>query len=150
MNAFNIASIDEPSAHVDAEIKNLLREFNQSANPELWAKFDDPQHGPRPLCVTAHDPNGDLIGGLLATTSMAWLRIDIMAVREGYRRQGLGKQLLAAAEAQAARRGCQYSFLDTMDYQAPEFYRKCKYVVVGTIRDWDSHGHAKYFFTKTL
>lgn len=136
-------------AEVEA-IKALLREYNRAANPELWAKFDASQAEPQNLHVAGYSVAGELIGGLLATTALSWLKINIMAVREDYRGQGLGAQLLQTAEQEAIRRDCQYSFLDTMDYQAPEFYRKCGYIIAGTIADWDSHGHTKYFFTKSL
>ena len=37
-----------------------------------------------------------------------------------------------------------------MSYQAPEFYERLGYHVVGRIPDWDSHGHDKLYFTKDL
>ena len=134
----------------DAQIKTLLREHNQAANPELWAKFETSEADPQNLHVVSYTLTGELIGGLLATTSLAWLKIDIMAVDEAYRGRGLGSQLLQAAEQEAIRRGCKYSFLDTMDYQAPQFYRQNGYTEAGSIADWDSHGHVKFYFTKAL
>ena len=131
-------------------INNILRVYNRTSNSELWAKFDDPSYDPMPLNIVAFNATKELVGGLLATTSMSWLKIDIMAVREDDRHQGVGTSMLKVAEAEARRRDCKYSFIDTMDYQSPEFYRKCGYDVAGTIADWDSHGHTKYYFTKTL
>ena len=131
-------------------VKATLRSHNQNANPELWKKFDDPQFDASPLFVVAHDDNGVLVGGMFAETSMAWLKIAIMAVVEQYRRNGIGRMLIEVAEREAQSRGCKYSFLDTMSYQAPDFYRRCGYQEVGNIPDWDSHGHTKYFFTKQL
>ena len=128
----------------------MLRDYNHAANPELWAKFDDPSHDPKPLHIVARNDTGELVGGLFAATSMSWLKVDIMAVREDHRRRGVGALMLHAAEAEARRRGCKYCFLDTMDYQAPEFYRRCGYDVVGSIADWDSHNHTKFYFTKQL
>jgi ribosomal protein S18 acetylase RimI-like enzyme len=74
----------------------------------------------------------------------------VVSVAADSRRRGLGVRLVALAESEAIRRGCKYSFADTMDYQAPEFYRKLKYNAAGRIEDWDSHGHAKFFFVKKL
>lgn len=142
--------VDELSAEQLEVINGSLRVYNQTANPELWAKFDDPSHDPKPLQVAARDDANEIVGGLLATTSMSWLKVDIMSVREGHRRQGIGVSMLNAAEAEALLRGCKYGFLDTMGYQAPDFYRACGYDVAGSIPDWDSHGHTKFFFTKQL
>jgi len=90
------------------------------------------------------------VGGLMAETQFKWLKVLLMAVAEGHRGRGVGRGLLAIAEREASARGCEYAFLDTMEYQAPGFYQKLGYVVAGRLEDWDSHGHAKFFFTKRL
>ena len=147
---FSTEIVDDLPAEQLEVINSYLRIHNQTANPELWAKFDDPRHDPKPLHVVARDDTNEIVGGLIAATCMSWLKVEIMAVREGHRRQGIGALILNAAEAEARLRGCKYAFLDTMDYQAPDFYRTCGYEVMGSISDWDSHGHTKFYFTKQL
>jgi hypothetical protein len=44
----------------------------------------------------------------------------------------------------------QFAYVDTFDYQAPDFYRKVGFEVSGRLDNWDSHGHAKIFLTKQL
>jgi ribosomal protein S18 acetylase RimI-like enzyme len=66
------------------------------------------------------------------------------------RGRGIGSELLRVAEHEAVRRGCLYAYVDTMDYQSPDFYRGAGYTLVGQLDDWDSHGHAKLLFTKRL
>lgn len=149
-STFTLAESASVSPSEEAAVKRILREFNHTANAELWAKFDQPQYSPQPLCIVAHDQDREVAGGLFASMSMSWLKVEIMAVREDSRRCGLGSSMLKAAEQAAKQRHCKYAFLDTMDYQAPDFYRENDYVVAGKIDDWDSHGHTKYFFTKTL
>jgi ribosomal protein S18 acetylase RimI-like enzyme len=127
-----------------------LRSFNRAANPELRAKCDDPANDAVPLSVIAYDAEGAVAGGLFGETQFSWFKLSIMAIRADLRGQGFGRELVARAEAEARRRGCRYVFLDTMSYQAPGFYERLGYRVTGRIEDWDSHGHAKYFFTKTL
>ena len=51
---------------------------------------------------------------------------------------------------QATARGCKYAYVDTMDYQAPDFYRAHGFAIVGEIPDWDSHGHKKFYLSKCL
>ena len=149
-HVFSAEIIDEPPAEKVEVINSLLRSHNLSANPDWWAKLDDPKHKSKPLHVVVHNGANEVVGGLLAETSMSWLKIEIMAVREDHRRQGLGTLMLEAAEREARRRGCKYGFTDTMDYQAPEFYQRNGYKVAGTIPDWDSHDHTKFYFTKQL
>jgi ribosomal protein S18 acetylase RimI-like enzyme len=84
----------------------------------------------------------------MGETQFKWLKVAIVAVSPQYRVQGVGRMLVAEAERIAGSRGCSYSFLDTMAYQAPDFYLKCGYALIGRIPDWDSNGHAKCFFTK--
>ena len=141
---------NEPS-DADVEVVNgLLRNFNKKENAEFWRKITDPTHKSQPLHIFVYESGRAIIGGLLGETSLSWLKIRVMAVDEPFRRQGLGTKLSVAAESEAVRRGCKYSFLDTMQYQAPEFYQRLGYKVAGSIPDWDSHGHAKYFMTKKL
>jgi N-acetylglutamate synthase-like GNAT family acetyltransferase len=74
-----------------------------------------------------------------------------MAVREDIRRRGLGAELIEMAESEAVHRGCKHAFVDTMDYQAPNFfYIKLGYCVVCQLDYWDSHGHSKFHLRKRL
>jgi ribosomal protein S18 acetylase RimI-like enzyme len=63
---------------------------------------------------------------------------------------GIGQRLIPMAEAEAALRVCTSIFVDTMSYQAPDFYKRLGYGQLGFFRDWDSHGHDKYFFVNQL
>lgn len=127
-----------------------LRDFNRAANPDWWSAMDRPENESQPLQIAAYDSENRLLGGLLASTQMSWLKIDIMAVRDDRRRSGVGRELVLSAEAEAKSRGCRYAFVDTMSYQASDFYRKCGYTLCGEIPDWDSHGHTKHYFRKNL
>jgi len=130
-------------------VRQWLREFNWSVNPDFMEKFHQAEHEARPLVILA-SASGETIGGLFAETQLSWLRISIMAVSPGHRSQGIGSRMLAEAEQEALRRHCQYSYVDTMEYQAPGFYLAHGYELAGILPDWDSHGHAKKFFIKHL
>jgi len=53
------------------------------------------------------------------------------------------------AEVEARKRGARYAYLDTFDFQAPEFYKKYGYEVFGVLEDFPS-GHTRYFMKKQL
>jgi GNAT superfamily N-acetyltransferase len=127
-----------------------LRNFNLERNRTFWELRERAEHKARPLFVMAIDAERAVIGGLIGSSEFHWMKIDIMAVRAPFRRRGIGRLLVAAAEKEALARNCKYVFVDTMSYQAPEFYEKLGYQVAGSLQDWDSHGHTKFFMTKTL
>jgi ribosomal protein S18 acetylase RimI-like enzyme len=143
-----IDSSADPEAGA-ALVKKWLREFNLTANGPFMEKLAQPEFAAQDLALTAQTGSA-IVGGLLGETQLAWLRISIMAVDPAYRSRGKGSALLDRAERVAVERGCRYAFVDTMEYQAPDFYRRCGYSVAGQIPDWDSHGHAKFYFTKRL
>ena len=75
--------------------------------------------------------------------------IDILWVHEDYRKQGIRSKLLSMAEQEAIRRGCHHVHLDTMSWQAPKFYQKHGYEVIGILPDIPK-GYQKYLLQKNL
>ncbi|HEY1064779.1 MAG TPA: GNAT family N-acetyltransferase [Pirellulales bacterium] len=130
-------------------VRGWLRDHNRRTNPRFMELLERPEHERRPLTILAWSGE-EVVGGIFADTQLKWLRIDLMAVAPERRNQGVGTGLLKAAEEEAVARGCQYAFVDTMDYQAPRFYLAHGFEVVGRVADWDSDGHEKLYFCKSL
>lgn len=130
-------------------VRQWLREHNWAVNPAFMTLLHEPRHDARPLILLAHFDDG-VIGGLFAETQISWLRISIMSVHPEWRSKGIGSALLAEAENVAVERGCKHAYVDTMEYQAPQFYLSHGFQIVGQIPDWDSHGHSKMYFSKSL
>jgi ribosomal protein S18 acetylase RimI-like enzyme len=105
--------------------------------------------GHTPLNLVEYNENGQIIGGILGGTYWGWMYIDILWVNEHYRRRGLGSKLLSEAEKEAVRRGCHHVHLDTMSWQAPDFYIKHGYEVIGVLPDIPN-GNQKYLLMKAL
>ena len=125
------------------EIK-YVREALDQFNNECVGK-----DGHMPLNIVEYDENGNTIGGLLGGTYWGWMYVDILWVHEKHRHMGIGSNLLRAAEKEAIRRGCHHVHLDTMSWQAPEFYIKHGYEVIGVLPDIPS-GNQKYLLMKVL
>ncbi len=131
---------DHPTAEEAALVRTGLTAFNDSAaGPDHHA----------PLEFVEYGRDGKVIAGLLGGTYWGWLYVDILWVDEAHRRQGLGSKLLRAAEDEAKRRGCHHVHLDTMSWQAPEFYQKHGYTVIGELPDIPA-GNSKLLLMKEL
>lgn len=93
--------------------------------------------------------DGALVGTLIGSTNISWLHVSLLAVNPSERKGGIGGTLLQRAEALGRERGCIGAWLDTYDFQAPEFYPRFGYAEVGRIQDMPP-GHSRYFFSKRL
>lgn len=94
------------------------------------------------------DKKGNIIAGILSKM-YCWkcLYIDVLWVKEDYRKDGLGSMLLKEIENLAREKGCHLIHLDTFDFQAKDFYIKHGYEVFGTL-DECPEGHKRYFLKK--
>jgi len=86
-----------------------------------------------PLTVIARDENGKLIGGVDGRTIYKNFLINVVWVDDQTRGTGLGHKLMALAEAEAKQRGCLVAQVDTLSIQAPVFYEKQGFEIIGTV-----------------
>jgi GNAT superfamily N-acetyltransferase len=131
---------DQPRPEDVALLADRLHQYNaaMTGNDGRW------------LAIFVRDDAGGIVGGLHGWT---WGRtgfVGTLWVREDLRRQGLGARLLAAAEREAARRGCREMQLDTNSYQAPGFYRRLGYAEIGQLPGWPRSSDTRVFFRKPL
>lgn len=129
-----------PADHEIQYIRDALARFNEKNVGE---------DGHTPLSIVTYDDNGKIIGGIVGGTYWGWMYVDILWVHEHHRGRGIGSSLLQRAEEEAIRRGCHHVHLDTMSWQAPVFYRKRGYEVVGILPDIPN-GNQKYLLMKAL
>ncbi len=125
------------------EIKYIREALNQFNNERVG------EDGHTPLNIVEYDTNGNIIGGILGGTYWGWMYVDILWVHEKHRYKGIGSKLLREAEKEATCRGCHHVHLDTMSWQAPEFYQKHGYEVIGILPDIPN-GNQKYLLMKAL
>jgi ribosomal protein S18 acetylase RimI-like enzyme len=136
-----IAVIKSPSAEDVSAVQNGA----------LWA-YNVAQTGDdnlQRLVIHVHSGTGEMIGGLVGTYVWGWLHIESVILAESFRHQGIGTQLLKAAEEDAWQRGFYNIHLETMSFQARPFYERLGYEVFGVLPDYPP-GHQQYFMRKTL
>ncbi|MNI22581.1 GNAT family N-acetyltransferase [Pseudomonas sp. ACN5] len=129
-----------PSTEEREAILVPLRTYNasKSASPP-------PEH----IALLIRDDNDEIVGGVYARLFYQWLFIDLLAVPEQARGQGMGTRLMQMAEDLAREKECVGLWLETFEFQAPEFYKKCGYSEIGHIADYPP-GHKHFFFQKRL
>ena len=130
----------EPSKKELDFVREALMQFNNGVAGE---------DGHCPLNLVEYDADGNIIAGLLGGTYWGWMYVDILWVHESHRGKGIGSRLLLVAEREAVRRGCHHVHLDTMSWQAPVFYQKHGYEIIGVLPDIPS-GNQKYLLMKAL
>lgn len=89
----------------------------------------------RLLAIILRDDDGRIVAGLHGWTWGRSCEVRTLWVHERWRGQRLGTGLLEAAELEACERGAVQLVLSTHDFQAPEFYRRLGFDVVGRVED---------------
>ena len=119
--------IENPGITAVNEIRDRLKAYNN----QFWEVTDKPQYS-----LTVNE-DGCLVGGLVFSVFGDWLELEFLWVDQDFRgRGGVGKELLARAEAYAKDFGCKTAVVNTMSFQAKPFYEKNEYVLMYTQKNY--------------
>ena len=139
MGGWDVEIVDDVDDADVAELRDALHEYNFATTG---------YRDGRSLSCFLRD-EGRLVAGIDGFTWGGYARIDVLWVDGPHRGHGLGRALVAAAEAEARRRGCKSIVLDTHSFQAPDLYRALGYAEVGATQDTPV-GHSQLLFQKDL
>jgi len=126
-------------------------ESTRKAVLEPLIAFNDTKTGDsgyRPIAIAIEDDHGHAIGGLSGSTAYGWLFVELLAVPESLRGQGVGTELMRRAEAEAVARGCHSAWLDTFEFQARGFYERLGYSCFGELKNYPVG--SRFFMSKRL
>lgn len=101
-----------------------------------------------PIAFVAMD---DHIFAGAAVVDLFWgaLHVKYVYVEENYRHKGLGRLLMQKVFAFGLSNRCPFAFLETMSFQALEFYQKLGFVLEFT-RSGYSHNTSFHYLKKVL
>lgn len=110
------------------------------------------QNGLDPLQFFAffvRDEQSKIVGGCNGSTLHGGLYIDQLWVDASIRHQHYGTRLMQEAEKFGKEKGCTFATVNTMSWEAPEFYKKLGFEVE-FVRHGFMHGATFYFLRKAL
>ncbi len=131
---------DQPASHDLQFLEDQVNRYNMMQT----GAFDG-----RALAIFLRNEQQEIIAGISGYTWAGMCEIQFLWVRPDLRGQGYGGQLLQAAEQEAQERRCSIIILGTYSFQAPSFYQKHGYELVGCI-DQCPPNHTNYYLKKKL
>mgnify|MGYP003348807970 FL=1 len=99
----------------------------------------------------AFEINGNGINIGVCVCQLFWgnLHIKYLITRKGYKGQGIGRGLIEHALRYGKEQGCSFAFVETMNFQAPEFYQKLGFQIE-LKRDGYAGDSSFYYLRKDL
>ena len=125
-------------------IRKKVIEHNLSKLP------DEVKHPVKNISFVLRDEENRILGGITGTIFWYHLHIDFLWVDESLRGEGYGNELLAKIEDFARENNCKLILLDTFSFQAPKFYQKFGYEIVGIIKEHPTIENQQYYLSKRL
>jgi ribosomal protein S18 acetylase RimI-like enzyme len=101
------------------------------------------------LAISLRGPDGEVVGGAYGWTWGETCHVRYLFVPAQMRNQGHGTRMMRAIEREAVARRCRQIVLETHDFQAPDFYRRLGFAVVGVV-DGYPRGHQHLTMLKRL
>ncbi|HEY4400103.1 MAG TPA: GNAT family N-acetyltransferase [Lactobacillaceae bacterium] len=126
---------------LEQTLNTWLNEFNHNHD------FIQPNKYPVQFQI---EEGSKIIGGITGYIQGSAAYITLLAVDPDKRQTGIGRQLLFKFEEAVASKNVETISLSTYSFQAPQFYVKNDYVIVGTLKNTPRNGIDKIYLQKFL
>lgn len=97
-----------------------------------------------------YESEGVVLGRIVGFIHWDHLQIELFYVSNNTQGQGIGTKLLNHVESIAKQQNKSYIFLETMSFNAPKFYEKHGYEVVGKIVNSPMENQIRFFYKKDI
>jgi len=128
------------------EVGFVQHSLEQHNRTQTGGEYDEPGIE---VGLVLKNPQGSVVGGVTAVSQFRVLHLDALWVAKEYRAQGHGSRLVLQAEKIGFEKGCIAAQTQTFSFQAPGFYQKIGYQMLG-IYDGYPDGITEYTLMKRL
>lgn len=128
MPPFEFSITADPTPDGLDVLRSGMRRYELCRLPDLPDASED-----IPVTVFARNADQMVIGGVRGNIYWNGIEVELLWVDDGQRHRGVGRMLMARAEAFARERGAVISYLRTVD--ARPFYERIGYTVYGVLED---------------
>ncbi|GGH27165.1 GNAT family N-acetyltransferase [Paenibacillus segetis] len=123
-------------------VRNKMIEYNLMHFPDdLKGRYQE-------VNLFLVDEEDQVLGGIIGEICWNWLEIHYLFVEDEFRNCGYGKKLMSEALTIARDKECEFVKVDTLSFQALDFYKKQGFEVFGVIENAGRHTH--YYLKKDL
>ncbi|TFG06929.1 GNAT family N-acetyltransferase [Candidatus Thorarchaeota archaeon] len=135
--------IDDPS---NGDIERVYTSVEDDKRRQTHGEYNKPGIE---INLVLRDSQGNVQGGVIASTVFRVMHLEVLWVAEQHRRQGYGAQLVLGAEQIGLENGCLASQTWTFSFQGPNFYPAIGYEPIG-VYDGYPNGITEHAFIKRL
>jgi len=128
MMANTIAGVTISSAPTEQEINLIQAKLYDYCQDQTGTEYGKPGIE---VNLVLRDLKGNVVGGVSASTVMSVMFLEALWVAKEHRELGYGTDLVLAAERIGLEQGCITSQTWSLSFQAPGFYQKIGYQVLG-------------------
>ncbi|MGG5322585.1 hypothetical protein IGJ83_002456 [Enterococcus pernyi] len=119
-----------------------LESYTKKIVPELEQEYQQ--------ISFVYESEGTILGRIVGFIHWDHLQIELFYVSNNTQGQGIGTKLLNHVESIAKQQNKSYIFLETMSFNAPKFYEKHGYEVVGKIVNSPMENQIRFFYKKDI
>ena len=103
----------------------------------------------RSFCFSLENNQKEIFGGINGFAYYGCLYVDMLYIKDPFRKKGFGVQLMQKAEDFGKNHDCFFSTVNTMDFEALPFYQKLGYAIEFIRDGYDQHSKM-YMLRKNL